>query len=622
MARKKAGNKQEDASPPPSPSPLPPDLVRAAAKECLVDIYATISDIAGWKFGACGEDEADEELMNQDLHFNINKDQQFNLITLARSNRIYASLPIAGKNALQLVVGRARRSLDPSTRAIAEQFLLAGKIRNRIKGSRLEEFSTRFGWLLLSVCAFSYLFRRVCWDDSNTEIWTALCNLIEAYEHSVELFALARNLQWEESLTSCNDEWHMLFLSTQNDFEASIRTGHVQTYGSLDSNLFDGILPADYMVRHVLFGNLSHPHKWALSGAKAAYKPNFSYRRDDDLVTKNQVNIMESVVADGPTWRNRRQWPIDDPRYRGFGKDHGEPCLACHIELKDINSPCDCTPANLPRKWVISDSIEVVEVNSTRITRSGRMSGPNTAAMRAAQFRKEVAKGPRYTQPKLIELVELLGKGIGVRALQNIQKDDILGEYIGEIFPETAPEAYPNDQDIHYRFGQQIACRRLTMDLSPSPLSKGECNIIIDSAIRGNWTRYINHSCRQNTTFRGVNVGDKRRIVVVADRDIDFGEEITVHYGKEFWDNASYACMCGEDNCCSLKKATGSTRDNSDSTPSKPKTKITLRLGPEPPKGKSSKKRTEEDDENGDEQPKERDKKRLKVSTRRTRNAK
>jgi len=72
----------------------------------------------------------------------------------------------------------------------------------------------------------------------------------------------------------------------------------------------------------------------------------------------------------------------------------------------------------------------------------------------------------------------------------------------------------------------------------------------IDGSPRWNVARYINHSCRPNAK----PVGRKGRIVIVALRRIDLGEEIAYDYGAEyrkfFLDNGG--CRCA---ACIRRKA-------------------------------------------------------------------
>ena len=64
----------------------------------------------------------------------------------------------------------------------------------------------------------------------------------------------------------------------------------------------------------------------------------------------------------------------------------------------------------------------------------------------------------------------------------------------------------------------------------------------IDGSPRWNLARYINHSCRPNAKA----VGRKGRIVIVALRHIEAGEEITYDYGREYLDYflKSEGCRC------------------------------------------------------------------------------
>jgi uncharacterized protein len=72
----------------------------------------------------------------------------------------------------------------------------------------------------------------------------------------------------------------------------------------------------------------------------------------------------------------------------------------------------------------------------------------------------------------------------------------------------------------------------------------------IDGSPRYNIARYINHSCRPNAEPVGRNGG----IVIVASKKIEPDEEITYHYGKDYF---SYFVEAGGCKCawCREKKA-------------------------------------------------------------------
>lgn len=70
-----------------------------------------------------------------------------------------------------------------------------------------------------------------------------------------------------------------------------------------------------------------------------------------------------------------------------------------------------------------------------------------------------------------------------------------------------------------------------------------EKDVNIDGAPRRNLARYVNHACRPNLEARVVG----KRVFYVALRPIAPGEELTVDYGKEYYDRyiAPYGCRCG-----------------------------------------------------------------------------
>lgn len=74
------------------------------------------------------------------------------------------------------------------------------------------------------------------------------------------------------------------------------------------------------------------------------------------------------------------------------------------------------------------------------------------------------------------------GKGWGIKALEKIHKGDFIIEYVGEVIDadelEIRMRKYKNDRHFYF----------LT-------LVGSEC---IDASRKGNWARFINHSCNPN----------------------------------------------------------------------------------------------------------------------------
>ncbi|KAL4799689.1 hypothetical protein BDV19DRAFT_384977 [Aspergillus venezuelensis] len=138
-----------------------------------------------------------------------------------------------------------------------------------------------------------------------------------------------------------------------------------------------------------------------------------------------------------------------------------------------------------------------------------------------------------FSAGSLVELVDRAVTGTGVRALTNFRKGDILGQFIGELFP---PE-YEDDK---------------VYSLVHVTKTSGDDVVAVISPQRyGNWTRYIAHSCSPCTKFNARTVGDRTVMTIEARRDIAAFEDLTVHYGRQYWTYRK--CLCGEENCLSKK---------------------------------------------------------------------
>jgi histone-lysine N-methyltransferase SETD1 len=75
---------------------------------------------------------------------------------------------------------------------------------------------------------------------------------------------------------------------------------------------------------------------------------------------------------------------------------------------------------------------------------------------------------------------------------------------------------------------------------------------IVDATKIGCMARFMNHCCGPNAYAKIISVdaelGQDRKIVVFANRDISTGEEITYDY-KFPVEDGSLRCTCGAPNC-------------------------------------------------------------------------
>lgn len=109
--------------------------------------------------------------------------------------------------------------------------------------------------------------------------------------------------------------------------------------------------------------------------------------------------------------------------------------------------------------------------------------------------------------------------GLGLFAAKSIKKGDFVIEYVGPLISTEKAD----EKGGKYLFD---------IDVSWS----------VDGSCRSNLARYINHSCRSNCI---VEI-DRTRVYIYAKRTIEEGEELTYHYGKEYYDEfiRPYGCKC------------------------------------------------------------------------------
>ena len=116
------------------------------------------------------------------------------------------------------------------------------------------------------------------------------------------------------------------------------------------------------------------------------------------------------------------------------------------------------------------------------------------------------------------------GTGLGLFAIQPIEKDAFILEYTGE----RIPTAVADERDSKYLF-------ELNSDWT------------IDGETKENAARYINHDCYPNTESDIID----GKIIIEALRDIAVGEELTIDYGDEYFDEFIRPGGC---HCASCEK--------------------------------------------------------------------
>ena len=117
--------------------------------------------------------------------------------------------------------------------------------------------------------------------------------------------------------------------------------------------------------------------------------------------------------------------------------------------------------------------------------------------------------------------------GLGLFTLEPIPKGKRIIEYTGPLVTDEEVDRRPNGK---YFFGVNS---KWTIDGTP----------------RSNTARYINHSCRPNC--EAIITG--RRVWIWSKRAIKAGEELSYHYGKEYFEDLLEPKGCRCEKCRAAK---------------------------------------------------------------------
>jgi histone-lysine N-methyltransferase SETD2 len=134
-----------------------------------------------------------------------------------------------------------------------------------------------------------------------------------------------------------------------------------------------------------------------------------------------------------------------------------------------------------------------------------------------------------------VSVIKTEKKGFGLRADTDLQPNDFVFEYIGEVINEPTFRSrmlkYDNEGIKHFYF---------------MSLTKSE---FVDATKKGNLGRFCNHSCNPNCYVDKWVVGEKLRMGIFAARKIRAGEELVFNYNVDRYGADPQPCYCGEPNC-------------------------------------------------------------------------
>ncbi|KAL7058027.1 hypothetical protein AAHC03_017025 [Spirometra sp. Aus1] len=195
---------------------------------------------------------------------------------------------------------------------------------------------------------------------------------------------------------------------------------------------------------------------------------------------------------------------------------------------------CDCAPPS--REEILAGRLGCEQgcINRALYIECGpRCPAYAWCSNRQFQLRLYAPTEPYYCGPE---------KGWGLRARKPIPKGAFIVEYAGEVIDfgefRRRIRIYEKAKHAHHYF----------MSLGPEHF--------IDAGTKGNWARFVNHSCEPNAETQKWTVNGRLRIGFFAKYDIPAGEEITIDYQFVQYGVVQQKCYCGTPSCSGIMGVT------------------------------------------------------------------
>uniref|UniRef100_A0A0D9X8C8 SET domain-containing protein n=1 Tax=Leersia perrieri TaxID=77586 RepID=A0A0D9X8C8_9ORYZ len=133
--------------------------------------------------------------------------------------------------------------------------------------------------------------------------------------------------------------------------------------------------------------------------------------------------------------------------------------------------------------------------------------------------------------------------GWGAKALEAIEKDDFVIEFVGEVIDDKTFEE--RLEDMRRRADKNFYMCKVKKDF------------VIDATFKGNDCRFFNHSCEPNCQLQKWQVNGRTRLGVFASKAIEVGEPLTYDYRFEQHYGPDIQCFCMAQNCQGKLSVTG-----------------------------------------------------------------
>ncbi|XP_030639125.1 histone-lysine N-methyltransferase SETD2 [Chanos chanos] len=133
------------------------------------------------------------------------------------------------------------------------------------------------------------------------------------------------------------------------------------------------------------------------------------------------------------------------------------------------------------------------------------------------------------------EVILTENKGWGLRAAKDLPPNTFVLEYCGEVLDhrefKSRVKEYARSKNIHYYF---MALKN---------------NEIIDATLKGNCSRFMNHSCEPNCETQKWTVNGQLRVGFFTTKAVKAGTELTFDYQFQRYGKEAQRCLCGTPSC-------------------------------------------------------------------------
>uniref|UniRef100_A0A8C9SZL9 [histone H3]-lysine(36) N-trimethyltransferase n=1 Tax=Scleropages formosus TaxID=113540 RepID=A0A8C9SZL9_SCLFO len=253
------------------------------------------------------------------------------------------------------------------------------------------------------------------------------------------------------------------------------------------------------------------PHRGR--GPPKKRRPEFESDSENEAESEN--SIKRERLAEPDVSRTSKD-PVDTPNQTA---EVERPSLS----LQDFQDPVRWKDMAKLKK--MPPYFDLIEENMYLTERSSRCLNGSYCSNRRFQMKQHAD----------FEVILTENKGWGLRAAKDLAPNTFVLEYCGEVLDHKEFKArvkeYARSKNIHYYF---MALKN---------------NEIIDATLKGNCSRFMNHSCEPNCETQKWTVNGQLRVGFFTTKGVSAGTELTFDYQFQRYGKEAQKCLCGAPSC-------------------------------------------------------------------------